>query len=60
MCSLTADKASSLNCGLQVEQVNVMESTGDPLVLALRSLPFYLFNKNKGPDQLQSYCESDL
>ena len=30
----------ALNCRLQVEQVNVMESAGGPLVLALRSLRF--------------------
>ena len=28
----------SLNCRMQVEQVNVIESAGGPLVLALRSL----------------------
>ena len=30
----------ALNCRLQVEQVNVMESADGPLVLALRSLRF--------------------
>ena len=30
----------ALNCWLQVEQVDVMESAGVPLVLALRSLRF--------------------
>ena len=32
----------ALNCRLQVEQVNVQEFAGDPLVLALRSLHFLL------------------
>ena len=30
----------ALNCRLQVEQVNVMDSAGGPLILALRSLSF--------------------
>ena len=30
----------ALNCLLQVEQVNVMESAGGPLVLAMHSLRF--------------------
>ena len=30
----------AINCRLQVEQVNVMESAGGPLVLALPSLRF--------------------
>ena len=30
----------ALNCRLQVEQVNIMNSAGGPLVLALRSLRF--------------------
>ena len=41
----------ALNCRLQVEQINVVESAGGPLVLALGSLRFlsasqFLFSKN--------------
>ena len=40
--SLMADPRPilALNCQLQVEQVNVMESDGSPLALALRYLHF--------------------
>ena len=35
----------ALSCRLQVEQVNVMESAGGPLVMALRSLRFFQLHR---------------